>query len=501
MGKVIVNDFSGGISADTRDPSTNKFAISKNFDIFSHPRRLMPFPGMTPNETQAYFLTDFVYGDFGTGIGSNVLAYGVQSGQAITGHPELYMKSGDLLNGGWTTALTATGAASGTRGPASTYRLFHLYHNYVYFRSGQYIGRTGDLANGTAATLVDTYYDLTFNPTTVTEGFTHPKDDIMYFGVDNKLYRNNAGTITLALTLPTYLYLSSVTNDGNYLAIACKPASNVGSSVVYLWDRDTSLTTLSESIDWGNGVLKVLHNIEGTLVGVSLLGATIFDLMPKIVIKTYSGGVAETQHELVADNTSIALYDKKARSGNKLYFGAKITLNGTNYNGMFVVSKNSAGDWSVTHDVNIDNDTALTGNIEGFNKLNDIWFVAHNGDGSVNRTISDGSYAGTSIYESQVNPNMPLLDRSKSKQLMAASLSYLPLPTNGQVILKYRVDGGSWVTIFTETGDGATITERTKTDAGDEFTAGREYEFHIECTGGAVVTELAYNCRIDTSAV
>ena len=500
MGKVIVNNFSGGISADTRDPSTNKFALSKNFDIFSYPHRLMPFHGMTANETLAYFLTDFVYGDFGTGISSNVLAFGVQSGQAIDGHPELYRKSGDLLTSGWTTALTATGAASGTRGPSSTYRLFHLYHNYVYFHSGQYIGRAGDLANGTAATLVDTYYGLGSTPTTVTEGFTHPKDDIMYVGVDNKLYKNDSGTFSLALTLPTYLYLSSITDYGNYLAIACKPTSNVGSSVVYLWDRDTSLTTLSESIDWGSGVLKILHNIEGTLVGVSLIGATIFDLVPKLVIKTYSGGVALTQRELVAENSAIALYDKKTSSGNRLYFGAKITLNGTNLNGMFAVSRNAAGEWVVTPDVNVDNDTALTGNIEGFNKLNDIWFIAHNGDGSVNRTISDSSYSGTSIYESQVNPNMPLLDRSKDKQLMAVSLSYLPLPTNGQVVLKYRVDGGSWTIIFTETADGATITERVKAD-GEEFTSGREYEFHIESTGGAVVTELAYNYQNLTSAV
>ncbi len=348
---------------------------------------------------------------------------------------------------------------------------------------------------------MDTYYNLSTTPTTVTEGFTHPKDDIMYVGVDNKLYKNDSGTFSLALTLPTYLYLSSITDYGNYLAIACKPTSNVGSSVVYLWDRDTSLTTLSESIDWGSGVLKVLHNIEGTLVGVSLVGATVFDLMPKIVIKTYSGGVPITQHELAGENSTIALYDKKTSSGNRLYFGAKLALNGSNLNGMFCIARNSANEWCVTHDVNVDNDTALTGNIEGFSKFNDIWFIAHNGDGSVNRTITDGSYSGTAIYESQVNPNMPLLDHSKSKQPMAVSLSYLPLPTNGQVVLKYRVDGGTWTTIFTETTDGATITERTKTDSGDEFTSGREYEFHIESTGGAVVTELAYNYQNDTSAV
>jgi len=61
------------------------------------------------------------------------------------------------------------------------------------------------------------------------------------------------------------------------------------------------------------------------------------------------------------------------------------------------------------------------------------------------------------------------------------------LPAAGQVILKYKVDGGSQTTIFTETTDSAVITE-TQNAAGTEFTEGREYEFEIDSTGGAEVT-------------
>lgn len=487
MVRVVLNKLTDGIPKDPREPAVSKTAYIQNFDIISYPHVLKPFNGMIANQTLNFGLTDFLYGIFGSGIGTNILAYGRQTG---ADRPEIYMKTGDIVTSGWTTALTATGAGTQTRSSGSN--LWWLYKGYAYFASGnRYIGRVGDLANGTAATLVDTFFDLT-SFTTVTQGFTHPKDDRMYFGVDNKVYyKDGGGTITLGLTLPSYLTVTSITNYGNYLAIACRTTAIIGSSIVYIWDRDTSLTTLTESIDWGNGELNVLENVDGELIGVSFMGRTSFSLSPRIIIKRYNGGTPQFVAEMISES-SASLFLKKYKSGNNLYFGAKLTLNGSARACLFVIGKKDDGTWVLAGDVNVNNDTALTGNIEGFVKFEDIWFIAFNGDGSVNRTISDGSYSGTSIIETLINPNMIIEDRHIDKQLKSVAFSYKKLSSTGQVLVKVKTDGGSYETLFTETTDDAVNTVVVANSSGDSLPRGREFEFRIESSGGAVVTEGSY---------
>ncbi len=490
MPTIQVKNFSEALARNKREATSSKFAYSQNFDIISYPNLLKPFRGMVANETTTYGLTDFLYGTFGTGIGTNILAFGRQ---VAADRPEIYMKSGDIVTSGWTTACTTTGSASKTRTALSN--LWHLYKNYAYFASSDgWIGRVGDLSTGTSATVVDNHFDTGLTIRSVTQAITHPKDDRMYFGVNNVVYyRDGSSTIAVGITLPTYLTITSVTDYGNFLAIACKPTDLIGNSVVYLWDRDTTLTTVTESIDWGSGALDVLENVGGNLVGVSLLGGTSLTLNPRIVVKEWLGGKPQTVIELMAESVAIDLRLKKYKSNDVLYFGAKIQLNGTVRNCIFAVGKNPNGTMVVTGDINIDNDTALTGNIEGFVKFEDIWFVAFNGDGSVNRTISDGSYSGTSIYQSTINPGaMPEGDRHKDKKMDAMFVTFEPLPTAGQVVLKYKVDGASYSTVFTQTTNGAVISEATINEDSTEFASGRDFEFQIESTGGAVVTGYGY---------
>ncbi len=223
--KIILNRFDGSISTDNREPSGNNFTITRNFSTLDSSYTLKPFRGTTPNQVQAYFLTDFQYiSNGGSGIATNILAYGVQSGQGSSGKMELYMKTGDIFTGTWTTALTSTGSASLTRGVVSN--LFFLYKNYIYFASGgSKMSRIGDLvASGSAATFTETWQSISYTYG-VTQAMVHPKDDIMYWGVDNVLVRNNAGSYSTALTLPTTQVITSLAPYGNYLAIACKPIS------------------------------------------------------------------------------------------------------------------------------------------------------------------------------------------------------------------------------------------------------------------------------------
>ena len=78
-----------------------------------------------------------------------------------------------------------------------------------------------------------------------------------------------AGTVTDgAKTVPSNFKITSLANYGNYLAIGCAPISTYnGRSKVFLWNLSSDL--FQEAIDWGEGELRVLENIEGYLVGIT----------------------------------------------------------------------------------------------------------------------------------------------------------------------------------------------------------------------------------------
>jgi hypothetical protein len=63
------------------------------------------------------------------------------------------------------------------------------------------------------------------------------------------------------------------------------------------------------------------------------------------------------------------------------------------------------------------------------------------------------------------------------------------------------VDGGSWRTIMTVTASGTTVGEAMCEADGNNFTAGREYEFDVESTGGAEFTALEYGYEILTTNI
>ncbi len=505
MTRVVIQKLaSEGIAKNSRTPSITKAAYVQNFDVLTYPNSLKPYPGMVANETKAYFITDFQYVVGGVGVSTNILGFGVVSGQSTGGHAELYMKTGDVVTGGWTTVLASPGGAVKNRSA----NLFFLYKGYIYYGSaGTHISRIGDLeVSGTGATLSETYFAVGgVGFTNLTQAIRHSKDDIMYFGLDNKVYYKNgtAGTISLGVTLPSDLIVTSLVEYGNYIMIACKPSDGVNESVSFLWDRDTSLNTVTESIPWGTGLLKIIGTVDGVPIGISIIGTNSFDVVsPRIVIKKYVGGEPQIVHELISENSVIDLTQKKWQTNNRLFFGAKITLNGALRHCMFVVGKDENGEIIVVPDVNVNNDTALTGNIDGFAKFGGVWYIAYNTDGSVNRTITDGSYSGTSIYESLKTPSMPIADRHLPKQISAISASYSKLPGVGQTLVSYRVDGSTtWETIQTDAVDNSVFMEATAEDDGTPFAEGREPEFRLESTGGAEITEFSYRYKVKSSQI
>lgn len=489
MKTITIQNFDGGMAEDIYGGGQGEFSIAKHFDILTYPNRLYPYRGMSSDTA-------------GTGIGKIIVGtdgnfYGVGT---VSGFPTvgaLYTRS----SGAWVEGI-------GNLGDTVNYNLLVEYHNSSGARKFIYAGNNQlgifdtALASGAAEA-------LTF--TNICQGFVHPKDDVLYIGYDNKIATNNNGTWTKpALTLPANYRVTSLTNYGNYLAIACCPSNGgvdkPGNSVVYLWDRNSAFTTLSEVVDWGSGSLQVINNLDGVLIGISDTGAATATTLDfdSIQIKAYTGGSPQLIKEIPTIKQTTTTPDAVINPRvnfiyrGKLYFSINIQSGSTSpsYYGLWTIGKSKrTGRYAVTMER-----VATTGNTEtgvlAAAISGDVASICHTAAGTLTYTNTGSSigdqWTATSLFESLVNPEMPAMDKVRQKQLAAVAVHYLPLTSAGQVVAKYRVDGGSWTTIFTETTDGVVVTERTMDAAGTQFTAGRNYEFRIESTGNAHITGFTY---------
>jgi hypothetical protein len=310
---------------------------------------------------------------------------------------------------------------------------------------------------------------------------------------NNKIVRVNAGgTVQDAvLTLPSNFKITSIANYGNYLAIACAPISTYnGQSKVFLWNLIS--TDVQEAIDWGEGELRVLENIEGMLVGVTdrYLNNATGAGRGSMILQVYSGGSPQVLKEVYTQALSgktIPL--SKAVKNNRLFFAAKIMTNsaGTEYNeGIWSFGrKNVNYPFSLTLDIideNIDTD-----GIQAFGTAASYFFITHSNDGSIDKTNDAATYAFTSVYESQI---FNFGDSSVEKQLLGFSLTTAPIPTGGSVTVKMKVDDDtSWTTVGTLSTVGEVSRDFMAIEAtGADFAVGKEYQFRIESTVGAEVT-------------
>src|SRR3990167_3661273 len=265
MGKsitTITDRFDGGIVNDPRDTSESVSTMLTNFDILTDSHRMIPYSSAVSGDSAAStsLKRNFAIA-LRTGTTYSLYALGGQAAQP--GRAEILYKdltigaANDLDDDAW----AATSSYQSVSG-ATSFDLFVYYQRtgYIYgAKAGTTIwayapgGGTFD-EDGSGVSASITY-------TQIGQGLVHPKDDVLYIPYANStgafIASNNDGTWNAtALTLPKHLNPTSISAYGNYIAIACAPISGVGNSVVYLWDRDSSLATLSESIDWGIGVIK-----------------------------------------------------------------------------------------------------------------------------------------------------------------------------------------------------------------------------------------------------
>jgi hypothetical protein len=490
--------------------------MSSNFDITTDIARLVPHFGSEDGDSSASTnkIRNFAVA-LRTGTIWSLYGAGVQAGASDL---KVFYKdltqdlATDLDDAIW---ASATNGEQGTGGDYDE-ELFVYYKRTGLIYSAR--GGSQIMAfSPTGSAFADSSRALTY--TNIGQGLVHSKDDILYIPYDNNIASNNNGSWNnTALVLPEGSIVTAISEYGNFLAIATSPLGGVGNSYVYLWDRDSTLTATSEKIDWGEGIIEVLQELEGNLIGISRSGgiagqgglplAAITET-ENIYFKIYAGGSGAVKfQELCTDGNAFIPRWQYHKFDERLYFMMNIKLNGEQRTGVWSIGRNNPTQpFSVNHERTPINDTAIHTdgeNIYGFFKVGDFLFQTYKesgGDFAMSKTKDDSEYGATAIYETTKNPGMPAADKTKDKQLEAIQLTYDPLPTAGQVVLKYRTDSTSdWstdgVTVLTETTDNAITTEVFADATPSQFTSGREFEFRIESTGGAVVHELKYKYRV-----
>ncbi len=493
MAKIttIINRFDGGIIEDKKTKSSIHSSLISNFDNYNA-NKLIPQFAFVADENKTYNIVRFNYCAI-SGIGKYLFGLGYTD--SSNKFPKLFYYN---IDGGYAGGWVALGSGEGSFARKIPANLF-FYKNYLYFWDTQGLSRyDGTVEND----------HLPVSTSQQAPSVLHPNTDIAYFFGDNIVYQKNGlGAVTTALTFAADRYISSACVYGNYLAITLTDeytgSSTTGKSAennseVILWDMNSSLADINERIDFGRGRIVHLAVLDGQLTAVVdyFVSQNTGLGRGKILIKQARGYSYSILNHLEVDvNTANTVsnnyYNDVLKSnavvdGNKLYFSAKAVKGGDDRHGIWCVDSQGR----LNLDIVVEGATSY----EGIYKTGNMWWIAHSADGSVERTDEDAVYSATqaSVYESLINLGDGRLDGVRTKNLVKVGVTTEPLPTAGQIVLKYRKnEETSWTTIFTHTTDNSLSHFSINIEStGAPLPQFKEIQLRVESTGGAVLTGL-----------
>lgn len=481
--EIKINNFFGGVSDSPRKPSANEFIISKHFDISTDPFKLTPYrsleadtnDGSTSTGMKQYLVKDYVYASASTKL------YGL--GQTGAGLTKIVYKA-DATTGNWTLPASSEGNGAVLNG------CFVEFKDYLWgFQGTNQLFKWGLLSGTPSITNSVTTVGATI--TSVANGVI-AADANLYLAYNNVILRIAPGlTVTdSAKTVPDNYKITSLANYGNYLAIGCSPKNSYnGVSKVFIWNLSSDL--FQETLDWGEGDLRVLETIEGMLIGVTdrYLNNATGAGKGSMIIQAYTGGTPQVLKEVFTQKlTGQTILTQKAVKNNRLFFYCKIFTNetGTEYNeGIWSFGrKNASYPMALTLDYVCE--AVTTGGFQGFGSAANFFFMTVNGDGSIYKTDDTAAYTYTSIYESQI---FNIGDVSDTHQLRQFSIFTAPI-TAGSVTIKYKKDDDLvWRTIGTLSTVGEVSHDFYHQEVdGNDFATFGEIRFRIESTGGVAPT-------------
>lgn len=496
--QIIIQDFSGGISDDIREQSTNECAIVKHFDVFSNKKRLTPQRSPEAATTiggDATALKQYDVRKFQLGSDGALYGLGIQPGATTR---TKVLKNSDPTLEVWTTPATAE---SGLNGSASWRDCFIEWQGAFWM-----FGGTTSVSKWViSSTFTDTVASVGTTITHVAQGVL-AKDNNLYMFYNNKVVRvSSASAVTDAvLTLPSDGRITSACNYGNYIAIAWAKGTTLtsgGYSKVFLWDLVSS--DVSEAIDWGEGQLMVIGNLEGKVVGVtdSSLSSSLGISQGSVIISAYAGGSPTILKQIKANQTATSGKFKRdvVVRGNKMYwvmclpYGTSTATATTHHIGIWALGKQDANSGYVLSLDYIIDSVLETSNwvIQSFGNAGLYWWINHSVDGSVVKTNDQTTYSTTSFIETQ---KYNCGDINKTKRLVGVAVSTAPTPASSTVTVSYKTNSeSSFVTIGTITATNTVSKEFVNiVSTGKNLPEFNEIQFKVESSGGAEITGLKF---------
>lgn len=526
MTTIFINRFNNGMASDIYNARIGQASVVRHFDILTYPNRLFPLRGMTAESVTNSKIGNIIISSI------NGLLYGVGEDQLNPGTSgKLWQRSGYGALDVWQSVPTNNQLGG------SVYNAAFLvdWRNAGQSRTLYWACTNSLIASDPTGASGTSIQALTFS--TIGQGFVHPSDQILYFPYQTTtncligaLVTNAAafgGLNATALTLPKQYRVYNLCSYGNYLAIpgSTTTGASVSASRVFFWNRDTT-QSWDYDISWGNSDLRVLNNLNGTLIGISTSSTTngfsgTSQDSTSILIKGYNGGdpflIREIQATHLVSNSSQPIVTINPNVNfiykNRMYFSVTIDpQDGISnvYKGLWSIGQNDQGLWTVSIERMATNDNSETGVLAAA-IVGDFVSMVHTAEGTLTYTTngitSASTYGATSTYESVVNPEMPGEDVIQDKNLVAVACHTLPLTTGAQVVMKVRVDSNNladWKTLFTKTAttpDTKATVYETQITTAMNVPDGRNIEFRIESTGGAQITGFSYKYSVKTSNI
>lgn len=489
MGKTYtqkINSFNGGISNDIRSKDLRYFAFASHLDSFSYPHKLVPRFGADTKEGGNDFTSlttkpfRFLYAPRGNN-GNYLFALAKYTANA---QPIVIYFDNDTSE--W---VAPTNGAGGS-GTTVVNDAFFEYKGYAYMWDGS-AGKLMRYKLDASEAFNAAYQTITGGATVFrcAQPVHFSIDDVAYFFSDNFVHSLNDTVWTeKVLTLPSDSYIVGAAEYGQYLVIAVNYTTGTKTSI-FFWDRDSSLATITSRYDIENEETYKIGVISGRIMLVTS-GAY------KINVRRYNGAEFEKIKEISSGDERISLSVSDTQQEaivfeDKMFF--PMTYTPPDASSRLAI-------WALDVSGRLVADTTVNGatSYQGIFFLSGLLWIAHS-DLHVVRTNRTFSTTPTTIYES-----LMLGDVSENKKLIKVGVSTEPLPTAGQIVLKYRLtETGSWTTIFTHTTDGSYYHDAINIEStGVTLPEYREIQFRIESIGGAVILglDLKYEIKEDNLA-
>jgi len=327
------------------------------------------------------------------------------------------------------------------------------------------------------------------------------------WGTNNQIYKVVVTAPTSMIQIPTDQVIVDTLDYRNLQAVIC--TSSLNQCNMYLWDGVTT-TSFHDIIRIGKGTVKGASILNGVIT-VVIAGANNKDFR----IKQFNGTEFKTVYyysgrKNTGGTINTTIISEIKESKGYIYFLVRGTRpNTAETHNIFLCrygQKESGrqNSFCVYKDFNYI-PTYTGGIVADFIILDDstqptnyvpVFAVVMDTDAYLMKEIITSGTSG--VYTAQAGIIETGIftggDSSIEKQLKGISLQYAPLPTAGQVVVKYKKDEETtWTTIYTDTTNSAVSHESVNIESsGANLPTYKEIAFRIELLGEAEVTGLKF---------